>query len=562
VTRRTALALVSPSYFDGMMSNLPRRRVCIKPGAIQIANTLVKLNEIAQIVAANDQTVRDFSGRITELVALMAEQAPGLRDVLAQLNDFIENTSAVVGENREQLTGALTRLTGLTDQIRSNATNLTEIVDLTPLLFQNLDNAVSREHGALRLHALTDKSLLDGEALALFCERIQMRSDGCRTGKIADFGPDLGAPRVDSMTHRHTIGTTAVAVTTTLLLAVTGCGTTVADLPLPEPGIDGETYTVHAIFEDALNLPERAHVKIGGTDVGVVTAIDTVGFAADVEMQISADVELARDTTVELRQGTPLGDMFVAITTPPDRQGGDLLVDGDTITIDNTSAGASVEELLVSVSMLLNGGALNQVARISSELNSMFVGRAPQLSHLFVQLNGIMGSLNERTAQVDATLQGLDALMATMNQRKAELGQAAEEFPPVVGVIAEDNQSISRLIEKVSVTTAALGDFTDTTGPEFLSLFDNVQKLMDGFARMGDNLAGSLNGIHTLYEPVTESFQGNALAVAATVSFLSLGALTDPQGSRLPDGTDIGAFAGSLVDVIGRVIGRLQSPPR
>jgi hypothetical protein len=35
VTRRTALALVSPSYFDGMMSNLPRRRVCIKPGAIQ-----------------------------------------------------------------------------------------------------------------------------------------------------------------------------------------------------------------------------------------------------------------------------------------------------------------------------------------------------------------------------------------------------------------------------------------------------------------------------------------------------------------------------------------------
>ena len=28
--------------------------------------------------------------------------------------------------------------------------------------------------------------------LALFCERIQMRSDGCRTGKLKDFGPDLG----------------------------------------------------------------------------------------------------------------------------------------------------------------------------------------------------------------------------------------------------------------------------------------------------------------------------------------------------------------------------------
>ncbi|WP_306362960.1 MCE family protein [Nocardia sp. CC227C] len=158
----------------------------------QIANTIVKLNEITQIIAQNDQTVRDFSGRLTELVELMGQQAPGLQAVLTQLNDFLANTAALVGDNSDQLSGALTRFVEITTQMRANARGLTEIVDVGPLMFQNLANATSREHQALRLHGLLDKVVLDSEALALFCERVQMRLDGCRTGKIADFGPDFG----------------------------------------------------------------------------------------------------------------------------------------------------------------------------------------------------------------------------------------------------------------------------------------------------------------------------------------------------------------------------------
>ncbi|MCP2290521.1 virulence factor Mce family protein [Nocardia amikacinitolerans] len=158
----------------------------------QIANTIVKLNEITQVIASNDQTVRDFSGRLTELVRLMGEQSPGLHAVLTQLNDFVNNTATVVGQNRDQLAGALTRFVAITEQMRANSRQLTEIVDVTPLFFENITNAMSREHQAVRLHGLLDKAVLDGEALALFCERIQLRLDGCRTGKIQDMGPDFG----------------------------------------------------------------------------------------------------------------------------------------------------------------------------------------------------------------------------------------------------------------------------------------------------------------------------------------------------------------------------------
>lgn len=158
----------------------------------QISDAIVHLNDLTQVVADNDSTVRDFSARLTELVTLMKNQAPGLQAVLTELDNFVANTSAVVAENRQPLIDALHRLTTVTTQMRGHGRGLTEIVDIAPLFFQNFTNAVSPETGTARLHLLTGKSLFDGEALSLLCERVLLRADGCRTGKLTDFGPDFG----------------------------------------------------------------------------------------------------------------------------------------------------------------------------------------------------------------------------------------------------------------------------------------------------------------------------------------------------------------------------------
>lgn len=158
----------------------------------QISDTIVKLNDITQIIADNDGTVRDFSGQLTNLMNLLASESPGLNAVLDQLNDFVANTSSVVAQNKPQLLDSLARLTRVTAQMRRNARNIEELTDIAPLMFQNVANAYDPGAQGLRLHGLLDKSILDGEQLSLFCQRVLMRADGCRTGKIIDFGPDLG----------------------------------------------------------------------------------------------------------------------------------------------------------------------------------------------------------------------------------------------------------------------------------------------------------------------------------------------------------------------------------
>ncbi len=42
-----------------------------------------------------------------------------------------------------------------------------------------------------RSHALIGPAL-SGEIISVFCERVQMRADGCRSGDMQEFGPDYG----------------------------------------------------------------------------------------------------------------------------------------------------------------------------------------------------------------------------------------------------------------------------------------------------------------------------------------------------------------------------------
>ncbi len=156
-----------------------------------VAEIITKLNELTTMLADNDQSVRDFSNRITQMSALLAQQAPGLQATLEQINAFLSNTSGVFGQYQNQLASSLTGLTNVTNQLRANAANITEIVDVAPLALQNIDRSMDRNRGFIRLHGDIGTSL-DGEMLSVFCEKIQMRADGCRTGKVQDLGPDFG----------------------------------------------------------------------------------------------------------------------------------------------------------------------------------------------------------------------------------------------------------------------------------------------------------------------------------------------------------------------------------
>ncbi|MEU0542538.1 MlaD family protein [Nocardia sp. NPDC005978] len=351
-----------------------------------------------------------------------------------------------------------------------------------------------------------------------------------------------------------------VALAATTALATSGCGLTVESLPLPKPGAGDDTYTVHAVFDNALNLPDQAKVKIGGSDVGVVTKITTKDFKAIVDLDIRKDIELPANSTAELRQATPLGDVFVAVSKPKSDVAGTPLKDGDELT--QTSAGATVEELLLSVSLLFNGGGIASLSKLMAEMDSIVGGKGPQLAHLITEMTGVVGSLNANSQNIDNVLANFGALADTLETNRGELGQVADTLPGMIGAIAENNQAIGELLTKVSTTSAALGDYANTTQDQLASLLDNVHQLMNALARTEQDFGPMLDALHEIRPLADASFKGNTLAVGATLSMLDIGALTDPANSKWQDLRDLNDFAGSLIQVLQIVQGRINGGHR
>lgn len=355
---------------------------------------------------------------------------------------------------------------------------------------------------------------------------------------------------------------TWLALGVSAAVAASGCGLTVESLPLPKPGQSGETYTLHAIFANALNLPDQAKVKIGGSDVGVVTHIATKNYQAIVDMNVRKDITLPRDSTAELRQATPLGDVFVALSKPKSDETTPMLKDGDTIGIDHTSAGATVEELLLSVSMLFNGGGVAALTKLTSELDSIVGGRPDQLASLIKQMTSVVTTLHANSERIDSTLNGFDALTNTIEANHDQLGQVADSLPQMIGAIAENNKQIGDLLGKISTTSAALGDYADTSHDQLASLLENVHRLMDALSRAGNDLGPALDALHEIRPKVDASFKGNTLAVAATLTQLDIGLLTDPPHSKFWDLRDLQDMAGSLIQVLQIVYGRVTGGHR
>ncbi|MFM9378105.1 MlaD family protein [Gordonia sp. VNK21] len=157
-----------------------------------LAQIIKATSSLTTALTDNYPKMLSFSNSITRVAEMLGDQAPGLDATLANVNTTLANTAEFLQANSGTLGDATGRLSSLIENLSDYSRQVVETIDLGPLLFQNLTNSVSAEQGAWRAQVLLDKSLLDNEMVNRFCEAINLQKNGCRTGQLADFGPDLG----------------------------------------------------------------------------------------------------------------------------------------------------------------------------------------------------------------------------------------------------------------------------------------------------------------------------------------------------------------------------------
>ncbi|OHV05071.1 MCE family protein [Mycobacterium talmoniae] len=327
-----------------------------------------------------------------------------------------------------------------------------------------------------------------------------------------------------------------------LAVLLAGCAVGLDSMPMPSPGASGKTYALTAIFSDALNLPAQAHVKLLGADIGEVDAIRAHDFTAQVDMRIRSDVPLRVGSTAELRSATLIGDVFVSIKPSADAKA-PLLRNGDTIPLKSTAAAPTVEDVLNSMAMLVNGGTIRYLVNSINGAGQAMGGRGEKVGLLLDQSTTLLSKMNARSDQLDSALRRTSELSASMAARSNTLSQSLEAGAPALAVIADNTDRIANLADSTARITRQLSRFPSIQGTDTRSTVADLNHLAETFNDIAVDPNLSLYSLNRLLGVLLKAFDATSVHVEVTLDQLALAAWPDinypgDPGFHPSDGTD------------------------
>ncbi|MFL6118296.1 MCE family protein [Actinophytocola sp.] len=244
----------------------------------------------------------------------------------------------------------------------------------------------------------------------------------------------------------------ALAAAVFALSACSSQFTGIYDLPLPGGADLGDhPYTVKAHFKDVLDLVPQSGVKVNEVPVGRVEDIQLAsdGWTAEVTMRVNGDVKLPANSLAMLRQSSLLGEKYVELSAPPQGEGRGQLEDGALIPLARTNRNTEIEEVLGALSMLLNGGGVEQLQDITQELNAALSGREPDLRATLANLDTLVGTLDESKSDITNAIDGVNQLSATLASEKDQLAGAIDSLGPGLQVLNDQRSQLVTMLQSL-----------------------------------------------------------------------------------------------------------------
>ena len=160
-----------------------------------------------------------------------------------------------------------------------------------------------------------------------------------------------------------------------------------------------------------LDLVPQSAVKVNDVTVGKVDSDQAgrTGWTPRCTIAVNGDVQLPANAYAQVRQTSLLGEKYVSLSYPPhgerrsDRAGpgphaGYAI---PHIGLGRTGATPEVEEVLGALSLLLNGGGLEQIKTITHELNQALSGNDGRRSATCsASSTRFVGSLDTQKARI------------------------------------------------------------------------------------------------------------------------------------------------------------------
>ncbi|MBO2455886.1 MCE family protein [Actinomadura barringtoniae] len=314
----------------------------------------------------------------------------------------------------------------------------------------------------------------------------------------------------------------AAVVGTVAAVTLAGCSfggiRGVQDIPLPGGADVGDhPYKVTVQFGSVLNLVPQAAVKVNDVAVGRVEKVSLPrgGWTAEATLLINGDVKLPANAYAQLRQSNLLGEKYIALTAPTGTPATGRLTGGSVIPVTRTNRNPEIEEVFGALSLLLNGGGLNQIQTITKEFNHALNGNEPQVRSLLEQVSKLTSTLDGNRQGITDALDGLNRLSATLNGRRGQINTVLDDLEPGLKVLERQRGALVGMLEALDrlsgVAVTTINKSKDDMVADLQTLEPTLRKLGDS----GKDLPQSLQVLLTypFTDAVMPAIKGDYLNV-------------------------------------------------
>lgn len=286
----------------------------------------------------------------------------------------------------------------------------------------------------------------------------------------------------------------------------------------------------HATFLDASRLKAGQDVRIAGVPVGKVGTVKlNPDNTVDVSFQVDKRYQLYTSTRAVVRYQNLVGDRYLEITAGP----GELrkIPPGSTIPRENTQAALDLDALLGGLRPVLKGLDGNKINEVSSAVMELLQGQGGALSNLLSTTSAFTQNLAARDQLIGDVINNLNTVLGTVDEKGAQFDASVDQLQKLLTGLAEGRDPIAGAIPPLA---SAENDLTDMLAKSRRP----VQGVIENVRPMAQRMDVRKADINKVIEPLAENYL-RLNALGAYGSFFNIFYCSTRLKINGPAGSDI-----------------------
>jgi phospholipid/cholesterol/gamma-HCH transport system substrate-binding protein len=290
----------------------------------------------------------------------------------------------------------------------------------------------------------------------------------------------------------------------------------------------GSDKDYHARFSDASRLKAGQDVRIAGVPVGSVKSVSlNDDNTVDVAFSLNERYQLYTSTKAAVRYENLVGDRYLEIVSGP----GDLkkLPPGSTIT--NTAPALDLDALLGGLKPVFKGLDGNKINEVSSAIIELLQGQGGALSQMLASTGAFTQDLAARDQLIGDLITDLNTVLGTVDEKGAQFDATVDRLQQLITGLAQGRDPIAGAIAPLASATDDLTTTLQQSRRPLQGVIENLRPL----AQRLDERKGDVNKV---IEPLAENYL-RLNALGAYGSFFNIYYCSIRMKINGPAGSDI-----------------------